>query len=95
MMEDCEHINLAFPDNDPPVCIDCCEYLTGSECSELIQSLQAEIAELKEVFSYIHSELSNCPDRLTMFPPKDKYEAVVVNIKKVVTKALPTPPEAE
>jgi len=44
---DCNHLNIAYPDNDPPVCTDCCEYLTDSECSELIQSLQAEIAELK------------------------------------------------
>ena len=45
MSDKCNHTDLAFPDNDAPVCIDCCEYLTDSECWALIQSLQSQLSQ--------------------------------------------------
>ncbi len=56
--------------------------------------LEGRVIVPVEVLRYLDGELKDCPDKLTLYPPKDKYEAIVVNIKPVITKLLSAHKEA-
>lgn len=73
--------DLCNPDNF----IDGAHRVKARDVIKLLEdSLEDSVLVDVEVLDYIKSTLKDCPDKLSVYPPIDSYETVVVNLKGVV-----------